>query len=109
MFSLQNHESLQVRNGIASATAVYRGCSESVRLAPSVITSGLHAGVSLVLATVIRGGTGAATLVAVTSIDWLGSYVPEIASTTTIGFVELTMASSDRRRRAIRLMESLII
>ena len=100
---------MQVRNGIASTAAVNRGCSESVSLAPSIITSGLHARVSLVLATVIRGGTWTAALVAVTSIHGLGSHVPEIASSTTIGFVELTIAFSDGRRRAIGLMESFII
>ncbi len=78
-------------------------------LAPSIIASGLHARVSHILATVIRGGTGAAALVAVTSIHGLGSHIPEIAPSAAIGLVELAIAFSDRRGGAIRLMESFII
>ncbi len=74
--------------GCNAATTVGRG-SESVSLAPAIVTGRLHAVVSHVLATVVRGGTGTSSLVAMTAIHWLGSHVPEVAATAAI--VEVTL------------------
>lgn len=77
--------------GCTASATVDRG-TESVSLAPTVVASRLHAVISHVLATVIRGCTGTSALVAVTSVHRLSRHVPEVAATTAV--VQVTLVVS---------------